>query len=828
MVHDYATPGSVLNSFDVYAATRANTYLFLNYKPAGNWTDAGGGNASVNANIDKMANSIKSNIGSKKMFITIWHEPENDAGADSNCPGLHYKGPAGNTPTAYKNMWKNVRNRFTADGVTNIVWAVDYMNYQPWACLVPDLYPGDNLVDWIVFNGYSNNGGSINWGSIISRFTTLLTSKSGSSTSGHDYLSKPWGISEWGIDANTQANAYQFYDNVKASLDANTFPNIKLYMIFDAIAPAGAVPGGHLIDEGSNLQYDQTEVNHYKALANDSHFAGSTATTSPPPPPPTDTQQPTVSITGPTGGKTVGGSVTLTANASDNVGVVKVNFIVDDTVIATDTTAPYTASWNTGQVSNGTHTIKVAAFDAAGNKRTPLENVTVNNTGAAPLPQVVSFTASPSTVTVGNASTLKWSTANAVNCSVSPNGPQKVTATSWTSPAFTNTGSQTYTLTCYNSAGKSVSSSLTVKVNPAPTPPGKPSFSADKTSVQQGSSVLLSWSSSGATACVLNPGNVSSTGGTGSKLVSDLRVTTTYTISCSNNAGSASASLSVKVVATPPPPADPQIVSFTANPTAVTTGEISTLSWTTSNVATNGCTIQPSLLTSAAANGQWQTPALQDSVSYVLTCKNTAGVSVNRSVSITVNGVPAPPPPPSVPSKSTGNSSSTVKALGGQKVVNAQNDDKVSQGQLVTLDPSNVLDGDKVKSITRVEYYDGETLLQTAKAPPYVLNTKQLKPGQYSVTERTYYADGSVSERTQDITITAAPASAKVMSMGMKIGIGVGIAVLVAVAGLLLRRWWTRRLLARYTGKVPEGYSETMPQSGDADDQWPMGGPTVG
>lgn len=269
VVHDYAREGNVLSSFDIYAATRPNSILFLNYKPAVNWAAADGSDATVNTEIDKMAFSIKKNLGSKKMFMTIWHEPENDLGSDSNCPKTSFKGPAVNTIDAYKAMWQNVQNRFKADGVTNVVWAMDYMNYPAWSCVVPDLYPGDSLVDWIVFNGYAQGAG--NWDSVVSRFYNYLLNNSNST---HNYLSKPWGIVEWGIMRSTQAEAYSYYDQVKASLDASTFPKLKLYMIFDSIGPPDYTPGGQ-IETGSDLVYDQTEVNHYKAFANDPKLLGS-------------------------------------------------------------------------------------------------------------------------------------------------------------------------------------------------------------------------------------------------------------------------------------------------------------------------------------------------------------------------------------------------------------------------------------------------------------------------------------------------------------------------------------------------------------------------
>jgi YD repeat-containing protein len=71
--------------------------------------------------------------------------------------------------------------------------------------------------------------------------------------------------------------------------------------------------------------------------------------------------------------------VTLTATASDNVGVAGVQFLVDGTPLAAeDTAAPYSASWNTTTATNGTHTLTALARDAAGNTTTSTVTVTVD------------------------------------------------------------------------------------------------------------------------------------------------------------------------------------------------------------------------------------------------------------------------------------------------------------------------------------------------------------------------------------------------------------------------------------------------------------------
>ncbi len=108
-----------------------------------------------------------------------------------------------------------------------------------------------------------------------------------------------------------------------------------------------------------------------------------------PPPPPPDTTPPTVSITAPSNGATVKGTATVTATASDNVGVVGVQFLLDDGAngSADVTTAPYSISWNTATASDGSHKITAIARDAAGNRSPVSAPVTVtvaNNTAPPP------------------------------------------------------------------------------------------------------------------------------------------------------------------------------------------------------------------------------------------------------------------------------------------------------------------------------------------------------------------------------------------------------------------------------------------------------------
>jgi hypothetical protein len=77
-----------------------------------------------------------------------------------------------------------------------------------------------------------------------------------------------------------------------------------------------------------------------------------------------------VSITAPAGGASVNGIVNVTADATDDVGVARVQFLVDGVDTGSpDSTAPYALAWDTRSVPNGAHTLRARAIDAAGNTR---------------------------------------------------------------------------------------------------------------------------------------------------------------------------------------------------------------------------------------------------------------------------------------------------------------------------------------------------------------------------------------------------------------------------------------------------------------------------
>ena len=72
----------------------------------------------------------------------------------------------------------------------------------------------------------------------------------------------------------------------------------------------------------------------------------------------TDSLPPSVAITTPTSNAVVTGVINIGANVSDNVGVSRVDVLIDDGIVSTLTAGPYSYSWDTSSVTNGAHIIK--------------------------------------------------------------------------------------------------------------------------------------------------------------------------------------------------------------------------------------------------------------------------------------------------------------------------------------------------------------------------------------------------------------------------------------------------------------------------------------
>ncbi len=142
-----------------------------------------------------------------------------------------------------------------------------------------------------------------------------------------------------------------------------------------------------------------------------------------------------LTITSHNDGETVSGTEIVSAVPSVS-GITRVEFYIDGSLVKTDSRAPYQYRWETSKISNGTHTLKAAAFNSGGQAGSHQVTVTVANSTAAPhilfnrdrlnFTTIINGTGTGSqTVTIlnGGGGTLSWTAAGSAGwLTLSPAG----------------------------------------------------------------------------------------------------------------------------------------------------------------------------------------------------------------------------------------------------------------------------------------------------------------------------------------------------------------------------------------------------------------------
>ncbi|WP_219339665.1 extracellular catalytic domain type 1 short-chain-length polyhydroxyalkanoate depolymerase [Luteimonas salinisoli] len=105
-----------------------------------------------------------------------------------------------------------------------------------------------------------------------------------------------------------------------------------------------------------------------------------------------DGSAPDVVLTAPADGAEVGGTVALAADASDDIGIARVEFLLDGVLLGSDDSAPYGLSWDSTAATDGAHTLQARAIDLVDNVGTSAPaHVNVVNGGNGGVPQTAEF-----------------------------------------------------------------------------------------------------------------------------------------------------------------------------------------------------------------------------------------------------------------------------------------------------------------------------------------------------------------------------------------------------------------------------------------------------
>ena len=139
------------------------------------------------------------------------HEPEND---------VRTKVTSGMTAKDYADAFRYVVKRLRSDGVTNMITTMVYMAYVPWntKSWFEDLYPGDDVVDWIGWDAYAYSDpgyGHGDFAEMMNRRSSEHPDWPGFYTwAAQTFPTKPLMVAEWGVwySAANPDHQSEFFD----------------------------------------------------------------------------------------------------------------------------------------------------------------------------------------------------------------------------------------------------------------------------------------------------------------------------------------------------------------------------------------------------------------------------------------------------------------------------------------------------------------------------------------------------------------------------------------------------------------------------------------
>lgn len=234
IVHYYHSSGQLFPTASEIA--RANQpgkerLLLINYKPEGGKTWAQVAAGAQDQRLNQLAAYIKANFN-QPFFLTIHHEPEEEVKPTAG---------SGYTAQDYRAMYRHVVLRLRAQGATRIVTVMNYIGLpkwgsQPW---FENLYPGNDVVDWIAYDPYIFGSGSY-WGPVSDLFNRKFPEypkwPGFYSWATQFAPGKPLMLAEWGVgeQPGNPAGKPDFFKALGSQ--AKNWPAVKAMVYWNAAA----------------------------------------------------------------------------------------------------------------------------------------------------------------------------------------------------------------------------------------------------------------------------------------------------------------------------------------------------------------------------------------------------------------------------------------------------------------------------------------------------------------------------------------------------------------------------------------------------------------
>ena len=269
----------------------------------------------------------------------------------------------------------------------------------------------------------------------------------------------------------------------------------------------------------------------------------------------------------------------------------------------------------------------LAACYGGGDALTPVSDAAAAATAQKP---TINMQLSPSSVVAGQKVTLQWNASHAHSCTAS-GGWSGAQPTSGSVTLAPNTSANAFTLTCTGPGG-AVTQTRPITWNHEPAP--AITLTASPTTISNLAQSTLSWNAVNATQCNASSGWHGPVAISGTWLTGQLTNSTAFELTCKGPGGSASQGVTVTVIEAAPE------VALQANPSSVSSGGSSTLTWSATNAT--ACSASGAWSGSKNPSGSQSTGPITANALYSLTCMGLGG-SASQSATVSVT-----PPAPTV------------------------------------------------------------------------------------------------------------------------------------------------------------------------------------
>ncbi|WP_051298880.1 hypothetical protein [Arthrobacter castelli] len=213
----------------------AQRILFFNWKPNGlTWRQVA--NGAADDFLLRLADHMKANAH-EPFFLSLNAEMEDEV---DQSPG------SGQTAADFRAFFRHVVSLLRENGVDNMVTVMNYVGSAKWGTKpwFDDLYPGNDVVDWIAQDSYSFGKPPI-W---LTDFSGLVNRTHGGSSwpgfynwAAENYPNKPQMLGEWGVEESSEHPDFknQFFETAAQQL--KKYPKIKalVYWNSDGYYPSG-------------------------------------------------------------------------------------------------------------------------------------------------------------------------------------------------------------------------------------------------------------------------------------------------------------------------------------------------------------------------------------------------------------------------------------------------------------------------------------------------------------------------------------------------------------------------------------------------------------